>query len=62
MLIASIYKHLKEKLQLLWSKDLHVNTVHVRDLARAIWHVTLQGQSGHVYNVVDDGNTRTYYL
>ena len=43
--------------QLLWTKSLHINTVHVRDVVRALWHLRDNGEVGQVYNIVDKGNT-----
>ncbi|KAH7945467.1 hypothetical protein HPB49_011178 [Dermacentor silvarum] len=57
ILVGAVYKHLKETMKLLWTKDLKMDTVHVLDLCRAIWHVCLHGKSGDVYNVVDQGHT-----
>lgn len=57
ILVGAVYKHLKETMKLLWTKDLRMDTVHVLDLCRAIWHVCLHGKSGEIYNVVDQGNT-----
>lgn len=57
ILVGAVYKHLKETMKLLWTKDLRMDTVHVSDLCRAIWHVCLHGKSGDIYNVVDQGNT-----
>ncbi|KAH8023428.1 hypothetical protein HPB51_014543 [Rhipicephalus microplus] len=60
ILVGAVYKHLKETMKLLWTKDLKMDTVHVSDLCRAIWHVCLHGKSGDIYNVVDQGNTKYY--
>uniref|UniRef100_T1HA61 Epimerase domain-containing protein n=1 Tax=Rhodnius prolixus TaxID=13249 RepID=T1HA61_RHOPR len=58
LLIAGVYKHLGEEMKLLWNKDLAMNTVHVRDLCRAIWHVTtLEEARNQIYNVVDDSRS-----
>lgn len=57
ILVGAVYKHLKETMKLLWTKDLKMNTVHVSDLCRAIWHVCLHGKPREVYNVVDEGDT-----
>uniref|UniRef100_A0A1E1XVL9 Putative c-3 sterol dehydrogenase/3-beta-hydroxysteroid dehydrogenase n=1 Tax=Amblyomma sculptum TaxID=1581419 RepID=A0A1E1XVL9_AMBSC len=57
ILVGAVYKHLKETMKLLWTKDLKMNTVHVSDLCRAIWHLCLHGKSGEIYNVVDCGET-----
>lgn len=34
-----------------------MNTVHVRDLCRAMWHLRCEGPNSEVYNVVDKGHT-----
>ncbi|XP_014664268.1 PREDICTED: uncharacterized protein LOC106806738 [Priapulus caudatus] len=58
LIIGAVYKILNEKMQLLWTKDLKMNTVHVDDVCRAIWHVCHHGNAGEVYNLVDKGETR----
>lgn len=58
LVIGAVYKHLDEIMKLLWSADLHLNTIHVLDLCRAIWMVaTRDDTKGKTYNVVDDGDT-----
>lgn len=45
-------------MKLLWNADLKLNTVHVDDLCKAIWHVCGREDTlSQIYNVVDDGNT-----
>lgn len=45
-------------MKLLWGPDLHMNTVHVRDVARAIWHVVNSPNTiGKTYNVVDENDS-----
>lgn len=65
--MGAVYRHLKSEMKLLWTKDLKLNTVHVDDVARALWHVaaTTQekgGRSGavtgkEIYNLCDKGDT-----
>ncbi|XP_043479135.1 uncharacterized protein LOC122509264 [Leptopilina heterotoma] len=58
LIIGAVYKHLGEMMKLLWGADLHMNTVHVKDVARAIWHVADKTEAiGQVYNLVDEGNS-----
>lgn len=57
LIVGAVYKHLGEMMKLLWTKDLKMNTVHVTDVCRAIWHVCLNGKKGEIYNVVDKGET-----
>ncbi|XP_017885506.1 uncharacterized protein LOC108628246 [Ceratina calcarata] len=58
LVVGAVYKHLGEMMKLLWGPDLHMNTVHVRDVARAIWHVVNRPDAiGQTYNVVDIGDS-----
>ncbi|CAG8496187.1 5448_t:CDS:2 [Ambispora gerdemannii] len=64
LVCGRIYKHLDEEMKCLWSKDLKINTVHVLDVARAIWHVAVwyrdndkTGKGPFVYNLSDSGST-----
>lgn len=43
--------------QLLWTKELHINTVHVNDVVRGLWHLHDSGEVQQVYNMVDKRNT-----
>ena len=45
---------------MLWTKDLKMNTVHVDDLCRAVWHLCRHGKRREIYNIVDKGDTGTY--
>ena len=57
LIIGAVYKQLGEKMKLLWSKDLRMNTVHVDDVCRGLWHLTTKGNNGEIYNLVDSGET-----
>jgi len=57
IITAAAYKHLGEKMEFLWGKDLRINTVHVRDVVRALWHVAQKAPLGGVYNLADSGDT-----
>ncbi|KDO31814.1 hypothetical protein SPRG_03734 [Saprolegnia parasitica CBS 223.65] len=54
---AASYVQLQEKMKLLWDDELRVNTVHVKDVARALWHVATRGEAGNVYNLADKNDT-----
>lgn len=58
LLIGAIYRYTKEKMKMLWTKDLHMNTVHVEDVCAAVWHLFTHALCGQVYHVSDKGNTR----
>lgn len=58
LLIGAVYKQLSETMKLLWNADLKLNTVHVKDLCRAMWFVCSRDDTlNQIYNVVDDGDT-----
>ena len=58
LVTAACYRELNETMKLLWSKDLHMNTVHVIDVVKAAWHVAeLPDPSGTVYNLADKGGS-----
>ena len=45
-------------MKLLWTRDLKMNTVHVEDVCRAIWHVlSREDTKREIYNVVDNNDT-----
>eukprot|EP01111_Echinosteliopsis_oligospora_P005390 TRINITY_DN186_c0_g1_i1.p1 TRINITY_DN186_c0_g1~~TRINITY_DN186_c0_g1_i1.p1 ORF type:complete len:387 (-),score=108.16 TRINITY_DN186_c0_g1_i1:139-1239(-) len=57
---AAVYKKLDKTMKFLWGPHLKINTVHVEDVARAIWHVsTLPSSSvvGHSFILSDKGDT-----
>jgi len=57
IICGAVYKHLGEKMKFLWDEKLKINTVHVRDVAKALWHVSQKGQLGAIYNLVDKNDT-----
>jgi nucleoside-diphosphate-sugar epimerase len=58
LVTAAVYKFIGEKMEFLWDKDLKINTVHVDDVVKAIWHVATQvTPSGAVYNLADSTDT-----
>jgi len=57
LITAAVYKTLGEKMEFLWDKDLKLNTVHVRDVVAALWHLALNGKPGTIYNLADDSDT-----
>jgi len=57
IICGAVYKHLGEKMKFLWDEKLKINTVHVRDVAKALWHLSQKGQLGAIYNLVDKNDT-----
>lgn len=57
IICGAVYKHLGEKMKFLWDEKLKINTVHVRDVAKALWHLTQKGDVGALYNLADKGET-----
>lgn len=54
---ASVYQKLNEKMKFLWSKELKLNTVHVKDVCNALWCCATSAQPGSIYNLSDPGDT-----
>lgn len=44
-------------MEMLWTKDLKTNTVHVRDVAKALWFLTNNGNNGQIFNLCDENDT-----
>ncbi|ELU17602.1 hypothetical protein CAPTEDRAFT_178842 [Capitella teleta] len=57
LVIGGIYKVLGEKMKVLWTRDLKMNTVHVEDVAHALWHLCQNGRRGEIYHLADSGDT-----
>eukprot|EP00054_Salpingoeca_dolichothecata_P016831 m.99277 g.99277 ORF g.99277 m.99277 type:complete len:365 (-) comp22163_c0_seq1:351-1445(-) len=57
LIVGAIYQHLKETMKLLWTEKLRLNTVHVHDVAKALWHVAEKGEQGAVYNLADKSDS-----
>lgn len=56
-LVAAVDCAWHNRYKVLWSGDLKCNTVHVVDVARAMWHVATRAPPGTVYNLADKGCT-----
>jgi len=57
IICGAVYKHLGEKMKFLWDEKLKINTVHVRDVCKALWHLSQKGQLGAIYNLADKNDT-----
>jgi len=57
VLVAAAYKQLNEKMKLLWDSKLRLNTVHVTDVATALWHVARLPQPEPAYNLADKSDS-----
>lgn len=57
LICGAVYKHLDEKMKFLWGADLRLNTVHVNDVCKALWHVATRCPVGSVFNLADKGDT-----
>jgi len=57
LICGAVYRHLGEKMKFLWSADLRLNTVHVYDVCKALWHVATRCPVGQTYNLADKSDT-----
>jgi nucleoside-diphosphate-sugar epimerase len=67
--LARVHKYLNKDLELLYTKDLKVNTLHVKDAARALWTAAewraSKGAESSIpitFNVVDHNDTRQAHI
>lgn len=57
IICAATYTVTKEKMKMLWSGDLTLNTVHVNDVCKATALLCEKGAVGSVYNLCDKSQT-----
>jgi len=57
IICGAIYKHLNKPMKLLWNSELRINTVHVHDVVRALFHLCTHAESGSIYNIADKTDT-----
>ena len=57
LICGLIYQKLQEEMTFLWSEDLFLNTVYVKDVVEAIWFLFKNGNFGEIYNLSDQGKT-----
>jgi len=53
VICGAVYQHIGEKMKFLWTEERKINSVHVRDVSKALWIVSQKGQLGAVYNLSD---------
>lgn len=56
VICGAVYQHIGEKMKFLWTEELKINSVHVRDVCKALWVVSQKGQLGAIYNLADKGD------
>lgn len=54
---GKVYKYTGKEMKFLWTESLNINTVHVKDVARAIHFLLTNGNLGEIYNLSDQGKT-----
>eukprot|EP00043_Microstomoeca_roanoka_P026867 m.12762 g.12762 ORF g.12762 m.12762 type:complete len:282 (+) comp7034_c0_seq1:86-931(+) len=57
LIVGAVYKRLGETMKLLWTDKLRINTVHVDDVAEALWVAATKGAKGEIYNLADKADT-----
>jgi len=57
LMTGAVYKETGKSMETLYTKHLLLNTVHVRDVAKALWFLTAKGENGSVWNLSDKGDT-----
>jgi nucleoside-diphosphate-sugar epimerase len=54
---GAVYQFANIRMDFLWGEDLRLHTVHVQDVAAALWHIICAGEIHEIYNVVDENDT-----
>jgi len=57
LICGAVYKHLNEKMKFLWSANLKMNTVHVNDVCKGLWHIATKCPEKEIYNLCDKNDT-----
>jgi len=57
LIVGAVYKHLGDKMELLWTEKLRLNTVHVDDVVAALWFLAHSGIPGEAYNICDEADS-----
>lgn len=57
LIVGAVYQKLGKTMELLWDKSLRVNTVHVRDVVKALWLVATKAPEKEIYNLADSSDT-----
>ncbi|KAL7714616.1 NAD-dependent epimerase/dehydratase domain-containing protein [Entamoeba marina] len=58
IICAAVYKYTKKKMEFLWSGDMKLNTVHVRDVVKAMNHIAKTDiPFGTIFNLADKNDT-----
>jgi len=56
--IAAVYKSTGEKMEFpVWFEETKINTVHVHDVAKALWVIASNGKVGQIFNLADKNDT-----
>jgi len=56
--IAAVYKKSGQVLEFpSWFEKTKINTVHVNDVAKGLWHLAMNGSVGSAYNLADKSDT-----
>jgi nucleoside-diphosphate-sugar epimerase len=57
LIMGAVYQKLDKKMECLWDKGLRLNTVHVRDVAKAIFLIATKAPEKEIYNLADSSDT-----
>jgi len=57
LMTGSVYKETGKSMDTLYTKHLQINTVHVRDVVKALWFLTSKGECGSIWNLADSNET-----
>lgn len=57
LIMGAVYQKLDKTMECLWDKGLRLNTVHVRDVVKALFLVATKSPEKEIYNLCDSSDT-----
>lgn len=57
LIMGAVYQKLGETMELLWEKGLRLNTVHVKDVVKALFLIATKAPEKEVYNLADSSDS-----
>ena len=57
LICATVYQFINSEMEFLWDKDLRINTVHINDVVRAMWHCATKVDGKNIFNLCDENDT-----
>lgn len=57
LIMGAVYQKLEKTMECLWDKGLRLNTVHVRDVVKALFLIATKSENKAIFNLADSSDT-----